>query len=521
PISVACAVELVKAGRRVVMIDPHRQLPPDRAALVEEFNRKPDPKTFVASMRALRRALPLHDRAKRLPYSSTHVYEGTDRFLAAETRKAILSRSLASGGLSAMWGATVMPFAARSFRNWPVTADEMAPFYRRVAEIMDVPRVHDDLEKLYPNYGTAHPSALSPQGAQLMSSLQSNRTRLHESGITFGRCRSAVGASYATNGQGCTYCGLCMYGCPGNAIFNAAFVVDRLKSGPSFDHRINWIGESFEETPQGVTVHLRHLDNGSEENIACERLYIACGASTSVRLVAGSLKWFDFTFRLMDTQLVTIPAFLRRRSGIGPVPQANALGQVFVEISDPEMCDEIIHLQVYGYNPFIADVLRARWGKWFMHEALLQPLFDRLMLVMAYLPGQLSGSVALRVSPLPRSEGGLPLAICTGETNPRTLPAVKRINHILQEHRRDFGWFPATSFTEIPEPGASHHLAGGLPMRASPGAQESDRLGRPGGLKRVHVVDGACFPALPAEHLTYTIMANAARIAAQSTEGRF
>jgi hypothetical protein len=36
----------------------------------------------------------------------------------------------------------------------------------------------------------------------------------------------------------------------------------------------------------------------------------------------------------------------------------------------------------------------------------------------------------------------------------------------------------------------------------------------------VHVVDAACFSDLPSEHLTYTIMANAARIARQVTEGR-
>jgi hypothetical protein len=221
----------------------------------------------------------------------------------------------------------------------------------------------------------------------------------------------------------------------------------------------------------------------------------------------------------MDTQLVTIPAFLRYRSAIGAIPKAIALGQVFLEVDDPEICDELIHLQVYGFNPFIADVLRARWGPLFISERLLQPLFDRLMTMLVYLPGQISGRVALRVSSPSQNGVGLPSAKFTGEPNPRTEPAVRRLGRKLNAHRRDFGWLPVLRLAEIPDLGTSNHLAGGLPMRAAPGPLESDRLGRPYGLRRVHVVDGACFSDLPAEHLTYTIMANATRIAAQSTEG--
>jgi choline dehydrogenase-like flavoprotein len=107
---------------------------------------------------------------------------------------------------------------------------------------------------------------------------------------------------------------------------------------------------------------------------------------------------------------------------------------------------------------------------------------------------------------------------CFGEKNPRTAGAVGKIKAKLKAYRKDFGFCPLTAFAEVPDPGASNHLAGGLPMRANPGVYESDRLGRPYGLKRVHVVDAAIFPGLPGEHLTYTIMANAARIAAQSTQ---
>jgi len=52
-------------------------------------------------------------------------------------------------------------------------------------------------------------------------------------------------------------------------------------------------------------------------------------------------------------------------------------------------------------------------------------------------------------------------------------------------------------------------------MRERPRDFESDALGRPRGLSRVHVVDAAVFPTIPATTITYTAMANAHRIASQ------
>jgi choline dehydrogenase-like flavoprotein len=188
-------------------------------------------------------------------------------------------------------------------------------------------------------------------------------------------------------------------------------------------------------------------------------------------------------------------------------------------MNDPSLCDELIHLQIYGVNPFITDMLRARWGNIRIRDALLQPFLNQMMVVMGYLPGQLSGRIAVKVRPFSPSDVGLPPASYTGEINPRTQTAVRRIGRKLLAHRRELGVWPALPLTEVPDPGSRIHLGGCLPMRDTPRPGETDRWGRPFGLRRVYVVDAACFSDLPGEHLTYTIMANAVRIAAQATEG--
>jgi choline dehydrogenase-like flavoprotein len=61
--------------------------------------------------------------------------------------------------------------------------------------------------------------------------------------------------------------------------------------------------------------------------------------------------------------------------------------------------------------------------------------------------------------------------------------------------------------------GRGFHSGGSFPMRERPGAFESDVVGRPHGLSRVHAVDATVFPSVPSTTITYTVMANAHRIA--------
>lgn len=61
-------------------------------------------------------------------------------------------------------------------------------------------------------------------------------------------------------------------------------------------------------------------------------------------------------------------------------------------------------------------------------------------------------------------------------------------------------------------PGADIHYAATLPMSASPGIGQTDRLGELARQPDLHIVDGACLPTLTEKSHTLTIMANADRI---------
>ena len=49
-------------------------------------------------------------------------------------------------------------------------------------------------------------------------------------------------------------------------------------------------------------------------------------------------------------------------------------------------------------------------------------------------------------------------------------------------------------------------------MAHQPGPGQTDRVGRPHGMARTHIVDSSVFPTIPTPTITLTVMASAYRI---------
>jgi choline dehydrogenase-like flavoprotein len=61
--------------------------------------------------------------------------------------------------------------------------------------------------------------------------------------------------------------------------------------------------------------------------------------------------------------------------------------------------------------------------------------------------------------------------------------------------------------------GASVHYAGTVPMTADPQPLSATPEGQSRDIPNLYLADGATFPFLPAKNITFTLMANAVRIA--------
>src|SRR5204862_4195090 len=80
----------------------------------------------------------------------------------------------------------------------------------------------------------------------------------------------------------------------------------------------------------------------------------------------------------------------------------------------------------------------------------------------------------------------------------QTAAAIARARRSLARIARSSGLVPLTPLSRRGAPGSSFHCGGSFPMHAKPQGLESDVLGRPAGLRRVHLVDASVFPSIPA-----------------------
>lgn len=380
---------------------------------------------------------------------------------------------------------------------------------------MSVASTPGEMQGVFPiEIGSPPTFPLGMQGQRLLDRLKKYEDALLDDGIHVGRAKLAVGPKYSRDGLGCTPCGLCMHGCPNQAIFNAAFVLDDLRSRPGIRYRSNVLAESFSEAGDRVDIRVKELGSGNRTTLRFARVFLACGVVNSTAIVARSLGMTEHDFTIKDSQKYIFPMLLWRRSKGAMEHRDNTLAQIYLAVDNSDVSDRIVQVQYYGYNDLLLDPLRSRLGQRATGAIarLAAPILERLVIGFVYLHSRDSGTLSLRVHDFDAKNGSL--GEIRGQPNPRSASVVRALLALLKRHRRAHGGVPLPVGLLTMRPGDSQHIGSTLPMAATPGRYETDLLGRPLSCKRVHVVDASVLPTIPGTPIVFTAMANASRIAA-------
>ncbi|SPH16823.1 hypothetical protein DEA8626_00337 [Defluviimonas aquaemixtae] len=407
-----------------------------------------------------------------------------------------LRASRAAGGLSNLWGAAVLPYRQEDMAGWPITADDLGPHYQAVAEFLPIAGVPDDLEALLPAFPMSGRTGLAPasQAEALLTRLRAARGAIEALGASVGGARQAVDTS-------CRRCGLCLHGCPFGLIWKAGDTLEELKAAPGFDYRPGQTVVGFAESPESVTVH---LDSG--ESVTGTRVFLGAGVLETARILLASLPGLD-ALVLRDSQHVFLPMIQRWRNRTRPDKGAfHTLPQIFVEIDAPEISPHLVHAQLYSWNEHYArDLIQNYGSKLPFSHPFFTALARRLIVAQFFLHSDHSHRISLT-----RTQDGRLTASLEPNVNMERISraAAGRVGKVMGK-----AGLTALTFAARPGgPGSSFHVGASLPMAREPASGESDALGRPNGLLRVHVIDATSLPAVPATTITFSVMANAHRI---------
>ena len=514
PAGVACASALLEQGVQVTMLDAGLELEPNRRRQVADLQSIAFTSWDEASLRFLREGIEVGAGGipLKLAYGSDFPY----RDPLEQPIKAVRVHSkpsFARGGLSNVWGASVLPYRTEDMSGWPITAEDLAPHYKAVLKMMPFSGRHDGLEAQFPLYHD-QPGMLasSSQAASLLRDLEMNEPALTERGMHFGVARLALQSELADSKPGCVYCGKCLYGCPYELIYNSSDSLERLRTNRAFTYRSGMVVEHLRETASQVEVTGRSLRDKQGFKVHADKAFLACGVLSTTRVMLTSLDAFEHTIHAVDNCYFLLP-LLRYRSDSGaPTEPLYTLAQVFIELLDPAVSSQTTHLQVYTYNELFAKEIRRFLGPLdsLLPNAARRSLLGRLLLIQGYLHSDLSAGIKIT---LRRETRDRPATLdLERDENPRTRPALSALRRRLWAERSSMKAFPISPALRVGEPGRGFHTGGTFPMRVNPAAFETDVLGRPYGFSNVHLVDSSVFPALPATTITLSVMANAHRI---------
>jgi choline dehydrogenase-like flavoprotein len=513
PAGVACAGALLEGGATVTLLDAGLELEPARRTQVATLQSIPSTSWTKESASFLRDGVETtHDGIPmKLAYGSDFAYRDP-------TGQAIMSDgaygkpSFARGGLSNVWGASVLPYRTEDMNDWPITAGDLAPHYRAALAMMPFAGRHDRLEDDFPLYHD-DPGMLggSSQAEALLRDLELNASQLSGHGVRFGAARLAVQAQGAGGRAGCVHCGMCLHGCPYEYIYNSAHTLELLRGNSAFTYRAGVVVERLEEVSSEVEVTGRNLDGAEHFRMRADKVFVACGVLSTARIMLASLEAYGQAIHALDNCYFLLPLMRYRSQPEAIGERLHTLAQVFIEVVDPAIGPRRAHLQVYTYNELVREELARMMGPLRGALSMIQRrVLGRLLLVQGYLHSEMSARI--RIVLQRGSDGASPSLHLAGVPNPKTGPALAALRRRLGSERSAMRAAPISPMLRVGLPGRGFHTGGTFPMRVNPGPFEADELGRPHGFTRVHVVDASVFPSLPATTITLSVMANAHRI---------
>lgn len=486
-----------QASLRRLASQPHEEWSGEDLALVTA---QPEPLTRGAlpQKRSYGSAFPFRDAGQ---LNGVHAVDGANDFVV----------SAAYGGFSNVWGAQVMPFSAASFDTWPLRLQDLQPHYRAVLDELPFAGESDSLAELFPLLAPAQ--SLPPLAARtrrVLERYEQAPAAVQRHGVTVGRARLAFGAGR------CIGCGHCMTGCPYSLIWSAAQTFDRLCARGTVRHHDGLLVERVAEEPGVVVADARELRTGRRVRFEADRIFVACGALGTTRLVLGSMRTAPAHLELQESVQFVLP-MLSRVPVADPRTEAArtfTLNQFNVLVDLDGRGYDLSQVHCYPYNPAVLTALPRLFGHP-LAAGLTSQLLRRMTVGLGYLPSWASPKV--RVTHRPSLHGCLP-DMKVGPASSERPAMLRQVLRRLLMAAPHLDLWPVLTQVRMSGAAKSYHVGGSFP-HGGEGPAVTDLLGRLPEWSRIHLVDGAVLPSVPSTTFTLTVMANAHRIASAVAAG--
>ncbi len=424
--------------------------------------------------------------------------------------------SFARGGLAEAWTGGTYPFNDDDLKGFPFTYRDIEPYYSEVARRIGINGIKDDLAGLYPLHDNLlEPLSLDRHSECLLSAYGRQRAYLNRQGVYMGRARVAT-LTVDRDGRGaCAYDGRCIWGCPTGALYTPSITLNECMRYRNFRYISGVYVTHFKFDNKNRVTHVvaRSLKDRRVYEYKVDRLVLAAGTLSSSMIFMNSI--YIATGEvvrlhgLMDNRQVLIPFVNLRMAGTGYDPETYQYHQLVMAIAS-DSSERHVHCQI--------TTLKTA-----MTHPIIQSLpFDlNTSLFMFRNIHSALGLINLNFYDLRREENYLTLEVNMGGeptlvidyTPAHDFELLKNAINKVKAVLRRLGCIAPGRMTHIRPMGAGVHYAGTLPMSLKKKRFTTTPLCQSNEFHNLYIVDGSTFPYLPAKNITFTLMANAVRVA--------
>jgi hypothetical protein len=520
---VAAAHALVAAGRTVCMIDAgyddchYRDIIPDRP-FSELRASDPDQARYFLGEHG--EGIPLGDVrvGAQLTPPRQFIQAGCAEWLPLLSDTFQPMQSLALGGLGAGWGAACFTFSPWELEQIGIEPGALAAYCDRTADLIGVsgeldndiaPFCARNISRVQP------PLAIDSNGETVLASYMRHRARLNRVGFFLGRPLLAALSADRDGRCANPYFDMEFWSDVRRSVYRPGYTVADLQQSDRFTYlpgrlALRWL----EPAGRGlVELHGIALGDRTPWSVQGRSLLLCAGALNSARLAMNALAICRTPTPLLSSPYVYTPAINLHMLGRPARDARHSLTQLGAIYAPADGSREEISLQLYSYRSLLNfKLIKEIPLPVAVSHRLVRLVLSSLTIAGIFHPDRPGAGKWLQIDAT--ASDSLPVLRAEYQAEPDAASRQRRRDRVVARCLRRLGCLPFMRLD--PGHGSSIHYAGTIPRSTDASMRlRCDADYRLSGCERVFVADSSSWRYLPAKGLTFTVMANAMRIADQ------
>ncbi len=413
-------------------------------------------------------------------------------------------QSFAIGGLAAGWGAGLYRYNNDDLKKLPLSSVELESFYDILSSEIGISGSNDDLTSFFGNDNTLLPPLpLSKKSDYLYEKYLRKKRMANKNGVFLGHPRLGVLSRDHAERKMCDFSNFETWLPDIPWVYNPAQTLSRLIKEKKVKYKNGILIESWRRENGMIILEGRDISDGSSFSTKAEKLIIAAGTLNTTKIVLRSKKDIKSKLNLLDNPLLQIPLIFPSfigtpidKSAFGmtnlnliykPGHEGNTLQGSIIELTSPP--------RSLFYEGFPVSAA--------LNIKLIKMVSPSLMALFLFFPSSAEEAGTIKLN------GNNELEIAQKDYMIDRKPVKKIVRTLMK-----MGAWSHPLIIKQSMPGYAIHYAGTIPMkRRTSSDYESSMDGELHNEPGIYIADGSPFSNISSKNLSFTIMANAMRIA--------